>query len=115
MKKSLCLIVAIVMLLCLVPAAGLGESVNPAFAPFEETVSVEVVGSYSVNDATGLKPSNMYWNDFLLEHLNIKLDWIWEVPSDQYGQKLSMTLASGTYPLRTPCAPVEVMDASSAA
>ena len=96
MKKAACLILT--LCLALIPAIALGEAVNPAFAPFEDVVSVKVVGSYNVNDATGLKPSNMYWNDFLLEHLNIKLDWIWEVPSDQYDQKLSMTLASGTYP-----------------
>lgn len=99
MKKVTSVFLVVFLFLCLLPTASLAEaSLHPGFTPFDETVTVKVVGSYNVNDANGIKPSNMYWNDVLLEKLNIKLDWIWEVPSDQYESKLNMSLASGIYP-----------------
>lgn len=69
-----------------------------AFAPFDHTVTVKAVKGYSESAKPGVKPSTCYWNEVLKEYLNIEVDWLWEVPDDQYNTKLSVTLASGNVP-----------------
>lgn len=74
------------------------DGVNKAFAAFDDTVTVKVVMGYTESTLEGVRPSTCYWNDFLMKEFNIDLDWMWEVPSDQYDTKLSIALASGDYP-----------------
>lgn len=74
------------------------SSVDKAFAPFDETVTVKCVMGYSESSKPGLLPSTCYWNDLTKEYLNVELDWMWEVPDSQYETKLSVTLSSGEYP-----------------
>ena len=71
---------------------------SKAFEAFDETVTVKCVMGYSESTKEGISPSTCYWNDVLLERLNIELDWLWEVPNDQYNTKLSVSLASQQYP-----------------
>ena len=75
-----------------------GDGRSKAFAAFEDTVKVKVVMGYTESTLEGVTPSTCYWNDFLQDKFNIELDWMWEVPSDQYNTKLSIALASGDYP-----------------
>lgn len=96
MKKFVCLLLVLAMGLGTLSAMAEG-TVNKAFKPFENTVTVKAVIGY-VEGANGHKPSNNYWGDVLRERLNIDLQWLWEVPTDQYETKLSVTLASGSYP-----------------
>ncbi len=97
MRKLLCVCLALTMCFGILSAIAETTDVNKAFAPFSEPVKVKAVMGF-VEGANGHKPSNNYWNDALKEYLNIELDWLWEVPSDQYETKLSVTLASGSYP-----------------
>ena len=71
---------------------------SKAFEAFDETVTVKCVMGYSESTKEGITPSTCWWNEFLLENLNIELDWLWEVPDDQYNTKLSVSLASQQYP-----------------
>lgn len=96
MKRTLCLFLTLVM--CLSAFSSLAEdAAYKAFEPFEKPVAVKAVIGY-VEGANGHKPSNNYWGEVLKEKLNIDLQWLWEVPSDQYSTKLSVSLASGSYP-----------------
>ena len=73
-------------------------SVDKAFAPFDEPVTVKCVMGFSESTKPGVTPSTCAWNDVLKKYLNIELDWMWEVDDAQYETKLSTALASGEYP-----------------
>lgn len=74
------------------------SSVDKAFAPFDEPVTVKCVMGFSESTKPGVTPSTCAWNDVLKKYLNIELDWMWEVDDAQYETKLSTALASGEYP-----------------
>ncbi len=97
MKKLCCLCIALLMCVGTISAVAESANTNKAFEPFPEPVKVKAVIGF-VEGANAHRPSNNYWNDALKEYLNIELDWLWEVPADQYETKLSVTLASGNYP-----------------
>lgn len=103
-RRALLLAVCLVMIAGVLPGSAMGEAVaDKAFEPFEEPVKVKVVMGYSEASKPGVLPSTCAWNDVLKEYLNIELDWMWEVPSDQYDTKLSVALASGEYPDMLQC------------
>lgn len=73
-------------------------TVNKAFEAFEEPVTVKCVMGYSEATKEGVTPSNCYWNEACKEYFNIDMEWLWEVPNEQYATKLSAALAAGQYP-----------------
>jgi len=101
MKRWIPLLLALVMVLTMVPA-GAEEAANGPFTPFEEEyvmTSVFGYGTYDNNTTTpGTTPENNLSNDMLKKHLNIKVDWLWTVPSEQYDQRLQLSLSSGGIP-----------------
>ena len=76
--------------------------VNGPFTPFEEEYVVTAVYGYSGYDSNlttpGTTPENNASNNILKEKLNIKVDWLWTVPSEQYEAKLNLSLAAGDVP-----------------
>ena len=101
MRRFCCLF--LLLFLCVNAVTAVAESApiggpeSKAFAPFEETVTIKAVMGYAEGQ-DGHKPSNDWWCDVLKERLNINLEYLWEVPSDQFSTKLAVTLASGSYP-----------------
>ena len=82
--------------------AAVGGSLPIWRQPMAETVTLTCVKGFGPPEAadtpTGITPENQTWVTILRDQLNIKLDFLWTVPSDQYNQKLRLTLASGTIP-----------------
>ncbi|MCD9024944.1 extracellular solute-binding protein [Cohnella sp. NL03-T5] len=77
------------------------EAADP-FGKYAETLTVKEVLGYGPPEdpktPSGLTPDqNAYIKD-LKDKLNIDLKYMWTVPSDQYEQKFSLTVASGDLP-----------------
>lgn len=95
MRKLWSLLLVIAM--CLSAVCATAEATSKAWEAFEEPVTVKAVIASTRNE-NDISASNCWWNEWLLEKLNIKIEWMWEVPGDQYATKLSATLASGDRP-----------------
>jgi len=102
MKRFLSLVLAAALCLSLCAPALAEEAIggpdSKPYAPFEETVKIKVVESYTESEKPGFLPSTSSVNDQVKKYLNIEFDWMWEVPSTQYDTKLDMALASKQYP-----------------
>lgn len=101
MKRFLSLVLAAALCLSLCAPALADEVIGAAskpYAPFEETVKIKVVESYTESDKPGFLPSTSSVNEMVKKYLNIEFDWMWEVPSTQYDTKLDLALSSKQYP-----------------
>jgi len=102
MKRLLTLLLALAMMLSMTSLVTAEEAENGPFTPFEDEYVVNAVfgyGTYDNNQTTpGTTPENNLSNDMLKKHLNIKINWLWTVPSEQYDQKLQLSLTSGEVP-----------------
>jgi len=69
--------------------------------PFPETVTIRVGMGFGTPEGDvpgGTTPENMTWNEILYNDLNIRLEWMWSVPSDQAAERLQLALATGDLP-----------------
>lgn len=87
------------------PAKQEGKDYSP-YAPYEETVTVKVMGTdYSIIGEVpatynGKKsgPANNAFNDAALKYLNIRLQYVTTTPGEKYEEKLNALIAAGEVP-----------------
>ena len=82
------------------PSAG-PEADGP-LSPMKDLVELScVVGYNAPEDATtpsGTTPETQMFNKILEQKLNIRLNYLWTVPADQYDQKFKLAISSGDIP-----------------
>jgi putative aldouronate transport system substrate-binding protein len=76
------------------------EEPKDPFGKFDKLVTYEVARNLGneVIFKEGESLDNNDWSKLYEEKFNIKLDYVWTVPEDQYVQKVSLTIASGDLP-----------------
>jgi len=98
MKKSLCLILGLMLLLgSLVGALASDEN---AFAPYEDTVEVHIGRDalVSLELPNGDDQEHNKYNDYMEKALNIKITYDWLADNSAYNEKVNLAIASGEIP-----------------
>ena len=98
MRKLLCLIVALMMMLGCAQALAAGDDV--AFAPYEERISMTVgranPGSVDLPEDADIE-HNKYL-DYICDKLNIDVTYDWIAEPSTYNQKVNLAITSGDLP-----------------
>lgn len=98
MKKGLCLVLSMLLLLGGIGTAFAGD--ETAFAPYEETVKVSIGREtvVSLNLPDGHTQENNKYNDYLEKALNVDINYEWLVDTSAYNEKVNLAIASGEIP-----------------
>lgn len=98
MRKLLCLLVALMMMLGCTHALAAGDDV--AFAPYEERISMTVgranPGSVDLPEDADIE-HNKYL-DYICDKLNIDVTYDWIAEPSTYNQKVNLAITSGDLP-----------------
>ena len=85
----------------IIPPGGL-EGLPSYLHPLPQRVTLRIGSSFGTPEGAlvppGTTPSTSTINQLLLEHLNIELYYMWEVPSAQAVERLQLALAAGDVP-----------------
>ncbi len=69
----------------------------PMSEPIELTAAIGFDNTTDSRSPAGTTPENQTFNK-IMESMNIKIKWLWTVPSDQFEQKFNLSVSSGDVP-----------------
>ena len=89
----------LIMTVCAMPI--LGNEEDGPFGKYDEAITISVVkdlGQAAQMFADGDSLENNVWTRYFEDAFNIHFDWIWSTTSEQYTQKVNITITSNDIP-----------------
>jgi len=80
---------------------GVADDVPFYLQPLESPITLNVgmgFGTPSVNAPAGITPEEQTWNELVRDHLNIELNYLWQVPTEQAAERFQLAVSTGEIP-----------------
>lgn len=82
------------------------EIINPTeeerWQPYDPPIKISTIASYGIPEHAGVPkdtiPETQKWLEIYDKYLGVQVEYDWIVPSNQYKQKLDISIASGVIP-----------------